>query len=455
MSQNNNNKRMSLNRRLLLSASVALVIFFGITGLVLDAAFRDNVTKSVQDRLQATVYTLLAAANVLDNEIYVPDDLPEPRLSRPDSGLYAQIDSTETEWMSLSSLDVPFSLPAVELDAGEILFQPPDRSQDPALFLLRLGVVWETGDADELKYIITVAEDTEDYDTQIRRFRRYLWGWLVLATVLFLLVQAVTLRWSLRPLRDVTDELGRVEQGDQSELEQAYPQEIRGLTENLNRFIDSERRHLSRYRNSLSDLAHSLKTPLAVMRSKIDSTPGADSDDMIVTLKRMDDIVAYQLQRARTSGHLTFSRGLELKTPASKIVESLERVYVDKQVSCNFDIDPKASFYGDEGDLLELLGNLLENAFKWCRSSVTLSARSTALTGATRRGLELIIDDDGPGISPEQAEEVLKRGVRADETVKGHGIGLAIVREIVEVYGGSLTIDKSPAGGARIWLQFR
>ncbi len=449
---------LSLSKRLLLSASLALVLFLGMTGIVLDRAFHENSTTAVRDRLQATVYTLLAAADVIDEDLFVPDDLPEPRLSRPGSGLYAQINSSEPEWRSLSGLDVNLPSPQGTLGAGEFEFHPPTRSGDDRLFILHLGVVWETGEGQAQRYIITIGEDSRTFGEQIQGFRRALWGWLVSASVLFLLVQWVSLRWSLRPLRQVSEQLQQVEVGEQSSLEGAYPREILGLTENLNRFIGSERRHLDRYRHSLSDLAHSLKTPLAVMRSTLEPGSINTGSDPIEQLERMDDIVAYQLQRARTSGHLTFSRGIEVEPLASRVVESLEQVHRDKQVQCEFDLEQGVLFFGDEGDLLELLGNLLENAFKWCDRQVLLSVHSvldgrTANPARARTGLELLVEDDGPGISESAAQTVLQRGVRLDETVTGHGIGLAIVRDIVSEHDGTLAIERSTLGGARMRIK--
>src|SRR5262249_12502003 len=151
---------------------------------------------------------------------------------------------------------------------------------------------------------------------------------------------------------------------------------------------------------------------------------------------RMDQIVAYQLSRAAASGHTTFAAPIPIQVAAEEVVASLEKVYAAKNILCEFDIDPKARFYGEEGDLLELLGNLLENAFKWAASRVLLSAHAQTAQGARRTGLELTIEDDGPGIPPDQVERLLQRGARGDERVQGHGIGLAIVQDLLKAYRG-------------------
>ncbi|HEY0178300.1 MAG TPA: ATP-binding protein, partial [Dokdonella sp.] len=273
--------------------------------------------------------------------------------------------------------------------------------------------------------------------------------------VLLLLLLGV-LRWSLAPLRKVAADLARVERGVQEHLASAYPAELSGLTASLNNFIDAERERVKRYRNTLSDLAHSLKTPLAVMRSQLET--GSEGDALRWTVLeqvgRMDEIVAYQLSRAATSGHQTFATPLPIEPFAEEIVRSLEKVYARKAILCEFDIDANARFRGDQGDLLELFGNLLENAFKWARHRVTLSARPLRLGAGARAGLELAVEDDGPGIAEDQVERLLQRGVRGDERVQGHGIGLSIVQDILKAYHGELVVDRSPTlGGARFLVR--
>jgi two-component system, OmpR family, sensor histidine kinase PhoQ len=286
---------------------------------------------------------------------------------------------------------------------------------------------------------------------QIRAFRERMWWVLGGLGLLLLGFQVALLRWTLKPLRRVARDLARVERGESERLTGAYPAELRGLTEGLNEVIEGERFQRARYRNTLSDLAHSLKTPLAVMRNQLDAGDGSEELRRVVSdqVARMNDIVAYQLSRAATQGHATFAAPLPIERPAEEIVAGLEKVYRDKNVLCEFDIDARARFHGETGDLMELLGNLLENAFKWTRHRVVLTVRRTGPIGARRGGVDFIVEDDGPGIAPDQVERVLQRGVRGDERVQGHGIGLAIVQDIVAAYGGDLRVGHSEQlGGA-------
>src|SRR5690606_29425148 len=222
-----------------------------------------------------------------------------------------------------------------------------------------------------------------------------------------------------------------------------------------------ERRRLVRYRNTLDDLAHSLKTPLAVMRSLLSELSlgatgtasargGVDAvgvDALNREVDRMEQRVSHQLRRARASG----STGLGVDPAAvAPVLEdlcgALDKAYRDKRVTCELDVASGALFQGDPGDLTEVLGNLLDNAYKYCKSRVQVTA-------ASRGGrLEITVEDDGRGIAPEEVERLLERGTRADESVPGHGIGLAVVRDIVGLYGGTLEIGRSPLGGAAVHI---
>jgi two-component system, OmpR family, sensor histidine kinase PhoQ len=190
-----------------------------------------------------------------------------------------------------------------------------------------------------------------------------------------------------------------------------------------------------------------------VMRSQLESSGDIPVNARLPVLdqvRRMDELVAYQLARAATGGRQTFASAVPIAGHAEDLVQSLEKVYAAKNVLCEFDIDDGAAFYGEQGDLLELMGNLLENAFKWAGHHVLLVVKMLPQAGRQRPGLLMSVEDDGPGIDDGKIEKVLQRGVRGDERVQGHGIGLSIVQDIVRAYNGELTVDRSAEfGGAR------
>ena len=456
---------LSLQTRSLLAAGIALAAFLALTGFALDAAIYETLRSSLSDRLQSYVYGYLATSDVARSKRWLPPDVgPDPRFDRPGGRLFAGIDGPvendagikSNYWRSPSALaaKLPFDLP---LPPGTTSFIGPVSGAGGKVYVFSQGVSWEVPHRGSVNLTVHVAEDARLLDDQLNVFRGTLLVYLGGLGALLLLLLLATLRWSLHPLRRVADDLAQVERGERERLSGAYPSELARLATNLNVFIDSEREHLQRYRNTLADLAHSLKTPLAVMRSQLES--GAEGNDLRWTVLeqvgRMDQIVAYQLARAVASGHTTFAAPVPIEPHAEEIVASLEKVYASKNILCEFDIDAQACFYGEQGDLLELLGNLLENAFKWAHHRVLLSARGQPARGARRGSLELVIEDDGPGIASERIEHLLQRGVRGDERVQGHGIGLAIVQDLLKAYHGLLEVSPSTTlGGAAFTLKF-
>jgi two-component system, OmpR family, sensor histidine kinase PhoQ len=449
----------SLGTRLRLAASVVLVAFLGLTGLTLDRAFRDSAQAAVQDRLQAQLYMLLGAANLnVFNRLTLPQTLPEARFSTPESGLYADVmdDRGNLVWRSPSLLGqaLPF-FPAVR-NPGETRFAPLESSEGEPLFVLAFTVSWEIAPNRYQLYTFRVAEAQWNFRDQIWSFRRSLWGWLLAATGVLLAVQGLILRWSLRPLRRVAAEIKEIETGQRAELSGDYPQELLLLTANLNALLRQGHAHLERYRNALGDLAHSLKTPLAVLRGVLES--GSKSEELRHALgeqlERMNRTVDYQLQRAAASGRIALSAPLPVAPIARKILDSLAKVYAERAPRLTSEIAANTVFYGDEGDLLEILGNLADNACKWCERQVVVRAWPVERDG--RAELLVEVEDDGPGIPAEQAPLLLGRGQRADPTVAGHGIGLAVVRDLVEeVYYGHLEIGRGALGGARVRARLR
>lgn len=452
---------LSLNARLLIAASVVLVAFLGLSGWALDRAFRESALTAVQDRLQTQIYMLLGAADLnAAHRLELPDALPEARLSQPDSGLYAQVIDGDGKvvWRSQSvvGLIIPFPLTH---KVGEADFQPAMAADGTALFTLSFAVSWEVETDQYRRYTFQVAETQQGFRMQVNKFRRSLWGWLVAVAVLLLGVQGIILRWGLKPLRQVAGEVAEIEAGRRRELTASYPKELRGLTENLNTLIHQSQAHLGRYRNALGDLAHSLKTPLAVLRGAVEGEASADDNlrhAVREQVARMNQTVEYQLQRAAASGRMALAAPVAVEPVARKILESLAKVYADKSLRLDLQVESSAMFFGDEGDLMEILGNLADNACKWACSRVEVRAISVG-KALQQKKLILEVEDDGPGIPAEKRRAILNRGARADPYTTGHGIGLAVVRDLVEeIYQGVLEIKNGPLDGTlvRVQLQF-
>ena len=449
----------SLKARQLTAASISLVAFLMLAGYALDRAFAETAEANLRQRLKS--YAMAYADNIdfgRDGSLYTPELGPDPRFHRPGSGLYAEVVMPNAHWASLSAEGPLLPEVAGQLEPGQERFDGPlamtqvDGSEGE-VYRYGIGLVWaERGPDNEFPYTIFVMEDAQTLAAQVRVFRAALWVYLGGAGLILLLLQVVILNWSLRPLQRVIAELIRVQRGQLQRMSERHPRELEPLTESINALIESERENLDRQRNTLADLAHSLKTPLAVLRTQLDAGAGEQTlrEELDIQLKRMNGLVSYQLARAASGGHKLFSAPVDIESSAEEIVRGLEKVYATKNVLCEFEIAPGVQFYGEAGDLQELLGNLLENAFKWARHRVLLTAQPGPALPNRRAGLQLAVEDDGPGIDADDVGKVLQRGVRGDERVQGHGIGLSIVQDLVRDYRGELQVGRSQElGGAR------
>lgn len=323
------------------------------------------------------------------------------------------------------------------------------------------GILWEDGISE---YSFTVIENAEPYYAEISDFRSNLWFWLGGAAIVLLLMQLLLLRWSLSPLTRMAGDLKSIESGDADKLADDYPQELRGVTANLNMLIESERKQQERYRTTLGDLAHSLKTPLAVIsgvlpelksdaQSNRDKPTDTKFHEVEEQMDRMNQIVSYQLQRAVQSNHThSLARQVNISASVEKVIKALDKVYAEKNVQVETSLNRACMFFGDERDLLELLGNVLDNAFKYGNSRVVVNVESVNNAKNTR--VQIRVDDDGVGIPENEIDYVLQRGARADTLAQGQGIGLAIVTDIVESYDGEIRVKKSSLGGATIEIEF-
>lgn len=453
----------SLQARQLLAASLGLLAFLALAGYALDRAFIETAESNLEQRLKSYALAYTAQGEFARNGEYIPPyDAVDPRFDRPGSGLYAEIVMEESHWDSASAVG-PELPPGVMLEPGAERFEGPlaitelDGSEGQA-YRYGYGVIHDTGETEDgLPYTIYILENTTPLSRQVAVFRGALWRYLGGAGLILLLLQGLILRWSLRPLKRVVDELKRVQRGLLSRMSGRHPRELEPLAESINAFIESERENLDRQRNTMADLAHSLKTPLAVLRARTAEHVPADElrEEVELQVQRMTDLVSYQLGRAARSGHALFAAPVEVEPYADQIVRSLEKIYAAKGVLCEFDIDAGIAFHGEPGDLQEVLGNLLENAFKWTRSRVLLSVKPGDGTPGRRPGLMIAVDDDGPGIPEDKVASILQRGVRGDERVQGHGIGLATVQDVVRSYRGDLEVSRSAElGGARFEVRF-
>jgi two-component system sensor histidine kinase PhoQ len=403
-----NSSNYSIQTRLVIAFSILLFVFLGLTGIVLDRAFRNSIEAGASERLQVQIYLILAAAEYSDGEFYFLEDLREPGFNQLNSGLYGFISrpSLGELWRSDSAGVFSLADPEVLLQSvqvGETQFSKTMNADNEEYFVLSYGILWEDGISE---YNFTVMENSAAYYSEISNFRTSLWSWLGGVALLLLLIQFFLMRWGLSPLHRMARDLKHIETGEKNQLAENYPQELQGVTNNLNVLIETERKQQERYRTTLGDLAHSLKTPLAVIAGIMQtlSTKQEDSGEELGAVEeqlgRMNQIVSYQLQRAVQSNHSSaLARQVLVKPVVEKVLDALAKVYRDKSVTVARQLDSKALFLGDERDLLEVLGNVLDNAFKYGRGEVRISTDSAT---DEFQGLEIVIEDNGYGIAEEK-----------------------------------------------------
>lgn len=451
---------MGLQTRLLLIVALVLGTGLGGMGWSQDRSFKATVRAGAEEQLRTIAYGLLAAADERDGSLHLPAELGEPRLSQPNSGLYAYLASSTGDaiWRSPSIIAsgsrVAERLPASQRPApGEQVFGVATAiAGEPRRFVLGYTIIWEALGAEMTFWVLT---DQAPYDEQIAQFRRDAAFTLLLAAAALMIVQVIALRWGLRPVRRMVARLRGLEAGTHGDIGDDYPRELATLARSLNRFIASEQANRERYRNAMDDLAHSLKTPLAVLKNALRELGKKQSQLFEEQLARMETTVAHQLSRAAAVRPTISAHRIALMPAAARIANALERAYAEKPLTVEQadDAAAQALVRVDERDLMEMLGNLIENAFKYGRSRVRLSTSvSTPAKRDAPTTAALLIEDDGPGIPPDKRELVLKRGERADLAISGQGIGLAVVVELAAFYEGSLTIGDSDLGGAAVRL---
>ena len=436
----------ALRARLLLASLLLLPVFFGLTGFALQQAFHHSLEAAEEERLKLQVYLILGAAELNGDRIMIPDSLQEPRYAQVESGLYGFLHEGDemlvwySESAKLISDNLLDRLTFDGLSTGDSRFyQLPEQG----VFVYQFALLWEIA-GQEHNYVFTVLEDDSSVKAEQKAFNTRLWGWLGAAIFFFLLVETALIRWGLKPLTRLAEDLKRIEVGQSDKLTGEYPTEVQAVTDNLNLLIHNERQQRERYRNTLGDLAHSLKTPLAVIRGAGQEKLDFNEYQTLVTEQagRMDQIVQYQLSRAVKGQGRTLAKKTSVAPLVQRMVTALGKVYRDKAIEVTLELQGEYQLAADERDLMELLGNLLENAFKYGHTRVAVSFSNGAGM------LQIDIADDGEGVSPELRQTILKRGERADTSAPGQGIGLSVAVDILSSYDGELEISESVWGGA-------
>jgi two-component system sensor histidine kinase PhoQ len=444
----------SLKFRVLFSTLLMTIVMLPVIGLTLTNAFDQQLSIAMKNELTAYSYSILTVAEVDNNELLMPEYLLENQFNISQSGLYALINSrpnknfsAERLWQSQSLLTLPLQALSVGLipspKIGENIFSVI--TLEGKKHLLYSFSVSFSDNAQPFPITLHLIKDQKEFLLALSDFKQQLWSWLIFLMLVFIVIQVAWLLWTLKPLKVLAHELTTIEQGKKNTLDAHYPLELQRVTSQLNTLLLTEQNQRKRYRNALADLAHSLKNPLAVMQSE-----ASLSKQVHQQISLINNIIEHQLKRAQSAGESSWHLGVEVKPLLDKLIASLMKVYQDKQLRFNVNVDNKALFKGDEADLMEMLGNLADNACKAAKSTVAVTVK------VNNKQLTITVEDDGVGIESSQQQAILARGTRADTYHAGHGIGLAIVRDLVSSYQGQLSLSTSTSlGGAAFILIFQ
>ncbi len=437
-----------------LAAAWSLAVLV-IAGLSLSAFFNYAATNRFDDELSDTVDNLLAGTSVGSGQVTAPS-FTDPRAFRVYSGEYWEI-ATDDGKHGLHAMARSRSLWDRVLDppaggssalaavAGQVVFYD---SAGPVHQRLRVAAMEARLPDVASPLVFMAAEDRSPVDKDVRTFAADLAVALVLLGAGLIAAVFVQVRVGLRPLFALGREVAALRTGERERIIGDYPNELEPLSRELNALMAHTKTVVERQRTHVGNLAHALKTPLSVMLSETGQHPGELADVVKRQIEVMGQQVDRHLRRARAAAR---SQGQGERTPLvaaiDELVRTLERVFQNKGVVIDTVVADDLAFLGERQDLLEIVGNVLENACKWCVRRVRVSAHAVS-----PRALAIHIEDDGPGLAPEERQRVIQRGARLDEGAPGSGLGLSIVDELVRAYGGSMELTASPMGGLKVEL---
>ncbi len=450
--------RGSIARRMLVAAAIWSAVVLLIAGWSLQAFYRAETDQQLDASNSDTLRTL---ANAVDS-----DDVGEPRFDDQ------KLPKDEKFGMTFSGrywafLDVDSQAQVVRIRQSPSFFEvrpelagsavanaaahPGETIQidgvAPNERLVRIGLQAVKLAGRSPPIVLYSSIDRTAADEAVGRFTLRLGIALGVLALGIVIGVVVLIRYGLRPLHEILDKLGDVRAGRRDTLDGEYPSELSPLVKEINTLIVQNRKVVERARTHVGNLAHALKTPLAVLKNE---AKGADRVSEVVRrqTEAMISNVNHYLKRAQAAAQAeVLGARTEVKEPIEGIARMLERLHRDKRIAIDVHADSKAVFRGERGDLDELVGNLLENAAKWCKSRVNVTVTRSD------DGIRVIVDDDGPGLPAEHRAKALERGKRLDESEPGTGLGLSIVTELADIYGGRLHLEDSPIGGLRARLE--
>jgi signal transduction histidine kinase len=449
----------SLALRLFFSAATWTVVILVVTGIVLSSIYRTAVEHAFDRRLGVYLRSLVAdVATPEENAGKFPQSLGEPLFDLPLSGWYWQVTRLDVPTRDVRSSRSLWDASLPQLGDPNAASAPGGTREGYAEGPegQRLRIIEQTIDlGEEGRYLVAVAGDPAEIDEEIHSFDSALVLTFGVLAIVLLLTTTFQVRFGLAPLKRISEGLAAIRSGGAERLEGAFPVEIAPLARETNALIDANREIVARARTHVGNLAHALKTPISVMLNEA-TTHGADPLALKVREQTeiMRDQVTRHLERARLAARVAaIGTVTEVGPVVSALARTMEKIHHHRAIAVDVNAPENIRFRGEQQDLEEMVGNLVDNAFKWAQSRVVIEAISQARDARDdHRTIRIVVDDDGPGLSPQEREQVARRGRRLDETKPGSGLGLSIVVELANLYGGGLTLGTAPIGGLRAEL---
>ncbi len=426
-----------------------LVVALALTAFLLSNLYSRSLDASLQETLEFHLETLVGATLVANGELIPSNSIADPRFSRPASGWYWEISDASGKAIKFSPSLVGSILPALSKNFDEQNMRS-EIIEDS--FSTKIRVIERQISFDDFTFFVRVSGNLDEINLQVKSFRGQALIVLGAVGIMLAIMSGFVGRFALRPIGRISEEIEAIREGQATKIEGDYPKEIAPLAEEVNELLQSNIQIVERAKSQVGNLAHGLKTPLSVLRNETATDKTKLGAVVRLETEKMNEQVATYLKRAQMSAR---SSVIGQKTDVMEVLQKLISVMktLHPKNNINFVISDNDEFWfkGEKNDFEEMVGNLLDNACKWAKSEVKISL-SVAVQEAGGAVLKIVIEDDGAGLSAEQMELVLRRGVRLDEKIAGSGLGLDIVKELVDIYGGSLGLLQSDMGGLKVEL---
>lgn len=433
-------KTVSLKKRLLLGAGICSVVLILITGFAVQRYMQDYLRTELVSQLTLSLDELLSRLDfdTQQNRLSPVKALSDPRFSQPYSGYYWQIQTQEQVVRRSRSLwDTELKFDGLNSEFGLDLLHVHGPAAGDLLVVQQKVTLPDS----EQFYWVSVAQESESLDQTLEGVNGSLAIGLGLLAVGVMALIAIQLGWGLRPLGQLRRELSEIEAGDKTGFDYEYPQEIDPLVKDINKLLQHHQALLERARTNAGNMAHALKTPLSIMQNELAADDSQRSALLSAQLHKMRQQIEYHLSASQVAAKQLLGAKCSPLIQCQNAVSAFSRLYGGRNITAKISVDGSVSVAVDARDFDEMAGNLIENAYKWAATTVEISA---TLAGDS---LCIVIEDDGPGMTASECDNVIKRGWRLDEQAPGNGLGLSIVADMVDMYQGTLSLGRSPLGG--------